>query len=43
LAITTDFREVVSTVLLNQFQVKPNQIDRIFPGYKPAETLSLFA
>ncbi|WP_413160560.1 DUF1501 domain-containing protein [Capilliphycus salinus ALCB114379] len=43
LTITTDFREVVSTVLLNQFRVKPNQIDRIFPGYKPAETLSLFA
>jgi uncharacterized protein (DUF1501 family) len=43
LAITTDFREVVSTVLLNQFQVKPNQINRIFPGYKPTETLSLFA
>lgn len=43
LAITTDFREVVSTVLLNQFQVKQNQINQIFPGYKPAETLSLFA
>jgi uncharacterized protein (DUF1501 family) len=43
LAITTDFRSVVSTVLLSQFGVKENQVSRIFPGYQPKQTLSLFA
>ncbi|MEA5497799.1 DUF1501 domain-containing protein [Limnoraphis robusta] len=43
LAITTDFRSVVSTVLLSQFGVKENQVSGIFPGYQPKQTLSLFA
>ncbi|MFZ1028364.1 MAG: DUF1501 domain-containing protein [Limnoraphis robusta] len=43
LAITTDFRSVVSTVLLSQFGVKENQVSGIFPGYQPQQTLSLFA
>jgi len=43
LAITTDFRSVVSTVLLSQFGVKENQVSRIFPGDQPKQTLSLFA
>jgi uncharacterized protein (DUF1501 family) len=42
LAITTDFRDVMSAVLTNQLQVKPNQVDQVFVGYRPSQQLNLF-
>ncbi len=39
LAVTTDFRDVFSTVLVRQFGLQNNQISRIFPGYKSGDSL----
>lgn len=42
LAVTTDFRDVFSTVLVRQFGLQNNHISRVFPGYKSANSLPLF-
>ncbi len=41
LAITTDFRDVISTVLTHQLQVKSNQLDQVLLGYQPQDKLNL--
>ncbi|MGB3535954.1 MAG: DUF1501 domain-containing protein [Microcoleaceae cyanobacterium] len=42
LAITTDFRDVMSAILTDQLRVKPKQVDRVFLGYRPSQQLDLF-
>jgi uncharacterized protein (DUF1501 family) len=42
LAITTDFRDVMSAVLTDQLRVKPNKVDQVFLGYRPSQPLNLF-
>jgi uncharacterized protein (DUF1501 family) len=41
LAITTDFRDVLSTVLQQHMQISTAKLHQIFPGFSPSQTLSL--
>lgn len=41
LPVTTDFREVISSVLKEQMAVSASSLTRIFPGYQPLGNLSL--
>lgn len=43
LAITTDFREVFTSVLNRQFGLRPDQMEQVFPGYRPVQNLELFS
>jgi uncharacterized protein (DUF1501 family) len=41
LAITTDFRDVVGTVLSDRFELDRSQIAKVFPNFQPIRSLSL--
>jgi uncharacterized protein (DUF1501 family) len=41
LAITTDFRAVMSSLLAQHLQLSPTQLAKIFPGYKAPQPLPL--
>jgi uncharacterized protein (DUF1501 family) len=43
LAITTDFRNVVSPVLIQHLQIQSPQLAQIFPGYTPNRPLALIS
>ena len=41
LAVTTDFRDVISTVLQSHINLDKTSISKIFPNYKPVSTLQV--
>jgi uncharacterized protein (DUF1501 family) len=41
LAITTDFREIISSILVNHLQLSPAKLTEIFPGYLWQNSLRL--
>ena len=42
LPVTTDFREVISSILLNHVAISPEELGTVFPGYKYQNSLDLF-
>lgn len=41
LAITTDFRDVLSSLLGQQFSLSPSQLAQVFPDYEPQQSFQL--
>lgn len=41
LAVTTDFRDVIATLLESHLGLDREKIDRVFPGYKFDRTIGL--
>jgi len=41
LAVTTDFRDVLSSVLKNQYKLNTSQLEQIFPGFNPSTSKTL--
>ncbi|CDM95853.1 MAG: DUF1501 domain-containing protein [Limnospira sp. PMC 1291.21] len=40
LAVTTDFRDVISPILTSQFGLTASQLGQVFPGYRPTGNFS---
>jgi uncharacterized protein (DUF1501 family) len=41
LAVTTDFREPIASILIQHMHIEPPLISRIFPGYQPKNSIQL--
>jgi uncharacterized protein (DUF1501 family) len=41
LPVTTDYREVLTVLLANQWGLSTSQMKRVFPGYQPRQSIPL--